>query len=486
MIGVTGACMLMRRALFDRLGGFDEAHAVVNNDLDFCLRVNRAGLGVVYTPHATLIHHEMVSRSKLSDVYDSAVFDAAWKNFFLRGDPFFNPNLTYEFDDYLPEAEPMQTLDVGHPFVRRERVKRILAVKVDHIGDFITAFPAFRRIKRHFPDAELVVLAARASLSVAPLEPAIDRVIEFNFFHAKSERGQRRSAAKELRELEALLAPERFDIALDLRRQWDTRHLLRHTGARWLAGFDLDDRDAWLDIAVAWEGDLARHTKRAHVVDALVQLVDAVSEACEPDRDVVRDAPGMAASRAAVATLPAVLALGEDLFARRLACVHTGAGAENKQWPAKNFAALIDLLVAEEDMNVVLVGGPDEAAIAGETLGHVRDPARVFSLVGRTGLRDLPRVLKACDLYVGNDSGPKHMAAALGVPTIGIHAGSVDTREWGPMGPLAFAIRRDVTCSPCYLAFASDCHRGLACLHGIRVGDVYRGCQRMLALTRPG
>jgi len=93
-------------------------------------------------------------------------------------------------------------------------------------------------------------------------------------------------------------------------------------------------------------------------------------------------------------------------------------------------------------------------------------------------------VLRACDLYVGNDSGPKHLAASLGVPTIGVHAGSVDTVEWGPMGPLAVAIRRDVTCSPCYIARASDCHRGLACLHGIQVSDVYRVCRRMLTLSR--
>ncbi len=116
---------------------------------------------------------------------------------------------------------------------------------------------------------------------------------------------------------------------------------------------------------------------------------------------------------------------------------------------------------------------------------HTRRRATLHSLVGRIPLAELPTILAAADLYVGNDSGPKHIAAALGVPTIGIHAGSVDATEWGALGPRALTIRRDMTCSPCYLAHAADCHRNLACLDGIRVADVFAACTRMLALAEP-
>jgi ADP-heptose:LPS heptosyltransferase len=102
-------------------------------------------------------------------------------------------------------------------------------------------------------------------------------------------------------------------------------------------------------------------------------------------------------------------------------------------------------------------------------------------MICRVALGELPRLLASCSLFVGNDSGPKHIAAGLGVPTIGIHAGVVDAREWGPVGPRAVAIRRDVACSPCYLAKVQDCNRGLACLTGIRPRDVYNLCVRFLA-----
>jgi ADP-heptose:LPS heptosyltransferase/GT2 family glycosyltransferase len=484
VISVTGACMLTRREVFDELGGFDEAHSVINNDLDFSLRVRRSGRLVVYTPHATMIHHEMVSRSKLADTYANEHFDSQWKDLFLQGDPYFHPTLSVDYDDYLAEPEPTRQFQVGHPLASRDKVLRILAVKVDHIGDFIAAFPAFRRIKQHFPQAELVVLAAKASLSLASLEPAIDRVIEFNFFHARSERGRRELARRELLRLQKLLAPMRFDLAIDLRRQADTRIILQHTGARWLAGFDQDYGAKFLDISVEFEGDVARNFKRSHVSDSLIQLVDTVGAACDSDRKGVLSPMPASAARAHLASLPAIEPFAGALFARPVVAVHTGAGAVNKQWPASSFAGLIDMLVSHEPVNVAVIGGPDEAEFAGEVLSQVRRQEHVFCLVGKTSLRDLPIALLACDLYIGNDSGPKHMAASLGVPTIGIHSGSVDAGEWGPMGTHSLTLRRDMTCGPCYIALAVDCPRSLACLHGLAVGDVYNACRRMLVLRR--
>ena len=486
VISVTGACLMVRRDTFEALGGFDEEHSVINNDLDFCLRARTSGRVVVYTPHASLIHHEMVSRGEIRDVYNAGRFDSAWKDLFLTGDPYFNPNLSGDYEDYVPDEEPIRALHIGHPVIARERVRRILAVKVDHIGDFISAFPAFRRLKQRFPNAELTVLAAEASMGLVALEPAIDRVIQFDYFHVRSERGRRAVGKKELLRLQDELTPSRFDLAVDLRRQPDTRHILRYTGARWLAGFDSENRTDWLDIAVEWEGDIARTHKRTHISEALVQFVDAIAVMCETNRRIISGGPRATEARAILAAMPETEKLGIADCAGPLVCVHIGAGSENKQWPLASFASLIDLLVAQDDARIVVIGGPDEAAGVDQMLRDVRDLARVVSLVGKVGLRQLPTVLSACDLYIGNDSGPKHMAASLGIPTIAIHSGSVDTVEWGPLGPAAVAVRRAMTCSPCYLSKVSDCHRGLGCLTGIRVGDVYRQCRRLLVLARPG
>ena len=115
---------------------------------------------------------------------------------------------------------------------------------------------------------------------------------------------------------------------------------------------------------------------------------------------------------------------------------------------SEHFASLIDLLVEKNGVNAVLIGGAEEAELADEVLARVANRHAVVSVVGKTPLRQLPDLLRACVLYVGNNSGPKHIAAALGVPTIGIHSGVVDAIEWGPIGRRAVALRRNMTLQP--------------------------------------
>src|SRR6266581_6186135 len=115
VIAVTGACLITRRETFDELGGFDEAHGIINNDLDYCLKAWRGGLVNVYTPHARLIHHEAVSRAGLDDDYDAAVFTGKWRDLFLAGDPYFNQHLSKNHDDLIADHEPTRIVVSGRP-----------------------------------------------------------------------------------------------------------------------------------------------------------------------------------------------------------------------------------------------------------------------------------------------------------------------------------------------------------------------------------
>jgi GT2 family glycosyltransferase len=90
---VTAACMLVRRRVFEELGGFDEAFAVAFNDVDFCIRLGQAGFRLVYTPHAELTHYESVSRGLSGFARDYRAFLPRWMDLLRRGDPCYNPNL---------------------------------------------------------------------------------------------------------------------------------------------------------------------------------------------------------------------------------------------------------------------------------------------------------------------------------------------------------------------------------------------------------
>ncbi len=476
VIAVTGACMLMRRDFFEEMGGFDEAHSVINNDLDFCLRTHQAGKLTVFTPHASLIHHELASRERLPDVFDTAHFNSRWKTAFAAGDPYFSPLLSRFSDDYRPDDEAVQTVFAAHPLFEADEIRRILVVKLDHIGDFVTGLPAIRRLKAVFPRASITVLAGRHARGFASMEPAIDELIEFDFFHARSQLGEKELTKDDFLELRTQLAPYRFDLAVDLRKHLSTRDVLQYTGARFLAGYDYMGQFPFLDIALEWEGDKTLQRKRSHIVDDLLALVEAIATACGTDRSLLP----VALARPDPETLPEAV---RALFDKPVVAMHIGAGNITKTWPPQYFSALIDLLTERNGVNVMLIGGPDEREASEALLETLLRPEAAASVAGQTALNDLPRLLSACCLYIGNDSGPKHIAAALGVATIGIHSGVVDAIEWGPVGRRAVALRRNMTCSPCYLAKAEDCPRALACLHHLEPSVVHQTAT--ILLVRP-
>jgi ADP-heptose:LPS heptosyltransferase/GT2 family glycosyltransferase len=476
VIAVTGACLLTRRETFDALGGFNQSHGIINNDVDYCLRSWRSGLFNVYTPHATLIHHEAISRAALDDDYDAAVFDSKWRNLFLAGDPFFNPHLSKNHDDFAVDHEPTQLVVTGRPLLRRDDIRRILVVKLDHIGDCVIAFRAIRRLRQHFPAAHISVLTSQASRPVWSLEPDVEATIEFDFFHPRSADGEVAHTEADWQELRQRLSGEHFDLAVDLRKHTETRPVLQYSGARWLAGFDFRNQFGWLDIALEWSGDQLYARKHQHNADDLVNLVDAIAAACESDRAVIAARP--------TATPPAPTAQRRKTpWAGPLVCVHLMSGNDIKQWPIEYFAVVIDRLVEMDGARIVLIGAAGDEAVAAALLGRLRHPRAVSSLVGKATLDELPGLLAGVALFLGSDSGPKHIAAGLGVPTVGIHGGTVDFREWGPVGPSAIALARDMVCSPCYLSKVEDCHRGVACLQQLAPGRVYEACRRLLLLA---
>ena len=408
-------------------------------------------------------------------MFDLSHFEARWKILFASGDPYFSPRLARQSDDYRPDDEPLQTVFAGHPIFRHDEIKRILVVKVDHIGDFITAIPAIRRLKQIFSAASIHVLASRAARAFAKTLDCVDEFIEFEFFNPISGLGQREVSEDEYKALSRQLAPYHFDLAVDLRKHLDTRDVMRHTPARFLAGYDYMGQLPFLDVALEWEGDKNLQRKRSHATDDLINLVEAIGTAAAVERTRLD---------VAVSGKEPPEFLEDDaraLFDKPVVAVHPGVGNAMRQWPAEHFASLIDLLVEKNAVHAVLIGGPEEAELASQVLDQVVHRDSVVSLVGKTPLQQLPAVLSACALYVGNNSGPQHIAAALGVPTIGIHSGVVDAVEWAPIGKRAVALRRNMTWSPCYLARQEDCSRNFACMRGLEPAIVQEVSEIFLA-----
>jgi ADP-heptose:LPS heptosyltransferase/GT2 family glycosyltransferase len=471
---VTGACLMTRDEIFRDLGGFNEAHDIINNDLDYCLKARSRGLLCVYTPHARLVHHEGGSRPPDStDHYDHEVFSRQWWPLFGDGDPYHHPRLSKDVEDIVPEPEPMEVLCVARPLFTRGSVRKIVVVKLDHIGGCIGSIPAVHRLRQVFSQARIHVVGGLWSTAVWSLVPEVDEFIPFEFSQPRPSSIHEAFGDPDLQKLEQRLEPYRFDLAIDFHRHENTRSILRYTGARYLAGFKQGAEFPWLDIAVEWEGDLPGVAKRRHFSNDLVNLVDAIAAECEPGSALIADLPREQPPSACLELLANL--------DRPLVCVHPAAGDEIRRWPSAYFAELIDLLVERDGVHVAIVGVAGDSEIAMGLLRTVRHGSQVSNLAGIIEFHDLVALLSVSALFVGNNSGPKHLAAGLGVPTVGIHSGNVDPREWGPLGRRAVAVWRHVHCSPCHFSKPEQCDRKLACLTGLRPVDVYPICKRFLA-----
>jgi len=102
--GVTAACLMTRRSIFDEIGGLNEYFGTHYQDVDFCLQLRKRGLRILFTPHTTLIHHESASRGDSYDRLDRAILLDRWQSTIEQGDPYYNPNFSLDRIDYSAHA----------------------------------------------------------------------------------------------------------------------------------------------------------------------------------------------------------------------------------------------------------------------------------------------------------------------------------------------------------------------------------------------
>jgi ADP-heptose:LPS heptosyltransferase len=373
------------------------------------------------------------------------------------------------------EREPVVVRPASAPLVDADSLGRILVVRLDHLGDVLLTVPALERLRELFPEARITALVGGWSKTLAENHPAIDEVLTYDFFHANSEVPTRQLSDAEKQQFAEWLTPYRFDLAVDFRREPETRELLRWSGARYTAGFAHRDDFPWLTVAVPCESNIQCQRSRRHVTQELLQLVEMIGVSSREDlcpRATASVEDRSAAERQLQSVLPAQAGL--------LVAIHPGSGRPIKCWPAEYFARLADQLCEQRGALVVFFGGPGEVGLVQSILEQMRCHERAVSLAGQLSVGQLLAALAKFDLYIGNDSGPTHLAAGTGVPTLCICSGTNDPIQWAPLGPAALTIQRRKLCSPCYLRHPDECPYQLACLTELSVEDVLAAAVRAL------
>jgi ADP-heptose:LPS heptosyltransferase/GT2 family glycosyltransferase/predicted SAM-dependent methyltransferase len=471
---VTGACLMIRREVFEELGGFNEVLGIASNDADFCLRTLQKGYLVVYTPYALLYHQEKVTRKDMSEKDDHRRYWQLWRSLLEQGDHYYNPNLSLESDLFDINERPLLITYADWPPLERGEIRKILVVKLDHLGDVILSLPAIRKLRQLFPDADITALVGSWSKPFLEHEPAVDRILTYDgFFNADSAKPPRLLTEKERRKITNWLAGFGFDLAIDLRRHTETREFLALSCARYTAGFANYEEFPWLTIALPYERDQRMYHPRRHISQELVGLVEFTAAGS----DMYLSTAFSAELQQSVESLIKSLAIPDNGL---IIGIHPGVGQPIRRWPIEYFARFADLLCERLDASVLVFGTKSEKKLAEGIIGKMHNKGRAFSLAGKISLDAFLYMLKKCDLFVGNNSGPVHMAAGLGVPTVGIYAGTNYPKEWGPIGPRALAVHLEVGCSPCYLVRHSDCPYDITCLKYLHPEQVWQAVLRML------
>ena len=157
-------------------------------------------------------------------------------------------------------------------------------------------------------------------------------------------------------------------------------------------------------------------------------------------------------------------------FKDKLLGLHPGASCPSKVWPLERFAEVADRLADKYGFKVIIVSGKNDSAKAKVVAQAMKSPA--VNLAGETSLSQLASLLKRCALFISNDSGPVHLAVAVGVPVISIFGrqqAGLSPKRWGPLGAKDKVLHKSAGCIEC---LAHNCVKSFACLKAITVEDV--------------
>jgi predicted lipopolysaccharide heptosyltransferase III len=334
-------------------------------------------------------------------------------------------------------------------------MRQILVIKLRYIGDVLLATPVLRALRVRFPEARLTVAVNRGTEAVLAGNPDVQEVLIV-------EKGGLADQARLL----LTVRRRRFDAVIDLTDGDRAAILAGLSGAPLRIGFN--DEHRWrglLYTAVAQTGPAAVH-RIEHDLAALSPL-GIEAKVGQPGLYPSPEDDGRAARLLEEAGLAGP--------GGPLVMLQPGARYWFKAWPAERFAALADRLSGSFGCRVAIGGSEQERGLAETVRRQARSAPTV--LAGRTPLGTYAAVLKRCALFVGNDNGPMHMAAALGVPVIALF-GPSNPDEWGPRGQNVRILYKGLDCRRC---FHPTCERGEeSCMKLIAVDEVFASAGALL------
>lgn len=334
-------------------------------------------------------------------------------------------------------------------------MKKILIRGPNWVGDAVMAIPAMKALREHFRDAEITLLIRPWVAGLFTGAPFVDRI----WSEPKpATLGDWNRIARSIR-------AAGFDLAVLLPNSFESALMMFLAGVPQRVGYATDVR-SWMLTTSIKPVNTGRH--QVHYYLDLVKMLQA--EVAQPSIEITATAEERAEARSL---------LEESGIGRETPFLVLNPGAAYgtaKRWYTDRFALAANTVSRELALAVVLIGSEAESDIAGQVAARIKGARAITN--GKTSLETLIGVLAESSLMITNDSGPMHIAAALGVPTVAIF-GSTNEKVTGPVGTHTRIVKHAVECSPCLLRECPIDHR---CMTGVTVDDVCSAARELVGV----
>jgi len=340
-------------------------------------------------------------------------------------------------------------------------LSRFLLVRLGAFGDIVHAIPVAAALSRAFPSAQIDWLVSAKHRELLDLVPIINRRLAIK---DRGETGGGIPLVTAIRELRR----SRYDVAFDLQGLLKSAALARLSGAQRVVGFSSGylreplARPFYTDVYDPGGGGMYDPRERSHVVQMNLGLLTTIGVA-------------VAAPEFPIARVDTEIARAmRERAGGRYALVNPGAAWPNKRWPAARYGAVARDVAERHGLKTIVSWGPGEEPLAQEV---VRESSGAALLSPRTSIVDLLALIRGATLMISGDTGPTHLAAALGTPIVGIYGPTRPSRN-GPWAPADITISRDSVCQCHHLR---RCTRERMCLLDVEAAEVVDAVGRRLA-----
>lgn len=351
--------------------------------------------------------------------------------------------------------------------MNHNEIKSILLFKLRYVGDVLMTTPAIRLLRQAYPEARITMVVNKGTEDVLRHNPHLNQVLTID------------------REL-----LDRAPFHRRLSYEWTILKMLRKGKYDLSVDFDSGERGAYMALLSGIKTRIGFHYQKGlrriifhrqvsrkgslHTVERNLMLVEKTLGLIRKD-DQMELCTGPDEERSMALWLRRNRLSGKDLVV-----IHPGARFWFKRWPARKWSSLLDILQGELGLSVIITGSGGEMEDVRTILSRMRTPA--YSLAGQTTVLELAALIKKATLFIGNDSGPMHIAAAMGTPVIALF-GPTEPALWKPWGKGHVVIYKQVPCSPCKY---TDCDRGREnCMEQISVEEVLRAICQYLERPMP-